>query len=81
MKRVEKEKERLSIDVRPEEHKLIKIYAARHGMSIRVYVLESIRQRLSQESEVKDLASMTGIVSPAFKELWDNDKDAAYDRL
>jgi len=72
---------RLSIDVRPEEHRQIKMYAARRGMSIRMYVLESIRKRLSEEDEVKDLSSITSSMGPLFKKVWDNDKDAAYDRL
>ncbi len=76
-----KEKERLSIDVHPKEHRKIKIHAARHGMSIRLFVLESIRQRLSQEDETKDLSSMTMGVGPVLKELWNNDKDAAYDEV
>lgn len=76
-----KEKERLSIDVKPEEHRLIKIYAARRGMSIRLYVLESIRQRLVQENENRELSSMTEYAGPVLRQIWDNDKDAEYDRL
>ncbi len=76
-----KEKERLSIDVKPEEHRLIKMYAARKGMTIRLYVLESIRQRLVQENESKELSFMTQNASPALKQIWDNDKDADYDKL
>ena len=33
------ERDRLSIDVLPEEHRQIKVYAALHGMTIREYVL------------------------------------------
>ena len=76
-----KEKERLSIDVQPEEHRLIKMYAARHGVSIRIYVLESIRKRLSEDEEARQLASMTTYAGPVLKELWDNPQDAAYDKL
>lgn len=77
----ERSKERLSIDVPPEEHRRIKIHAARHGVSIRLYVLESVRQRLSQEDEAKELSSMTTHTGRLLKEVWDNDKDAAYDQL
>ena len=76
-----KEKERLSIDIQPEEHRRIKIFAARHGVSMRVYVLECIRKRLSEEEEAKDISSMTSSAGPVLKELWDNEKDAAYDKL
>ena len=76
-----KEKERLSIDVPPEEHRLIKMHAAHHGVSIRVYVLESDRKRLSEDEEAKQLASMTLSAGPVLQEVWDNEKDAAYDKL
>lgn len=74
-------KERLSIDIPPEEHKLIKMCAARHGVSIRIYVLESVRKRISEEEEARQIASMTADAGPVLKELWNNDRDAAYDRL
>lgn len=76
-----KEKGRLSIDVLPAEHCLIKMYAAQHGVSIRVYVLESVRKRLADDEEQRQLASMTSLAGPVLKELWDNGKDAAYDKL
>ena len=75
-----KGKERLSIDVPPEEHKRIKIFAARHGMSVRLFVLESIRKRWAEE-EQKDLRNMVSEAGPVLKEIWDNDKDAQYDQL
>ena len=81
MKKSEGEKGRLSIDVPPDEHKQIKIYAALHGKSIREYVLESIRERLREEVEERHLSAMTNFVSPVLKELWDNEKDDAYDNL
>lgn len=76
-----KETGRLSIDVRPEEHRLVKMFAARHGVSIRIYVLESIRKRLSEDEEAKQLSSMTSYAGPVLKEVWDNEKDGAYDNL
>ncbi len=74
-------KGRLSIDVKPEEHRQIKIYATIHGISIREYVLESVRSRLQHEAETKDLSSMTGTPSSALVELWSNEKDSAYDKI
>ena len=76
-----KEKGRLSIDLLPEEHRLIKMHAARRGVTIRVYVLESVRQRLSDDEEEKQLSSMTDHVGNVLKQVWDNDKDAEYDKL
>jgi len=75
-------RERLSIDVLPEEHRQIKAYAALHGETIREYVLESIKERLRHESEQKDILSLTASLDkdPVLKKLWHNKKDAAYDR-
>lgn len=75
------EKERLSIDLPCEEHRQIKVHAARLGISIRVYVLECIRKHLAQEEEERQLTLMTTMTSPVLKEVWNNDKDAAYDQL
>ena len=72
---------RLSIDMRPEEHKAIKAYAALHEQSMREYVLEALREHIKQEGEEKQLRAMTNEPSLVLKELWDNEKDAAYDRL
>ena len=74
---------RMSIDVLPEEHRQIKVYAALHGETIRDFVLESVRERLRRESEAKDISALTHHLNhdPVLRELWDNDKDAAYDKL
>ena len=76
-------RERLSIDVLPEEHKRIKAYAALHGETIREYVVESVRERLRQEAEERELSTLTMNLNqdPVLKELWDNEKDAAYDKI
>jgi uncharacterized protein (DUF1778 family) len=74
-------RERLSIDVLPEEHRKIKAYAALHGLTIREYVLESVREQLHQEKEERELLEMTTSIGPVLKELWDNEKDAAYDEV
>lgn len=81
MKKLKTDKGRLSIDVKPEEHRQIKIYATIHGVSIREYVLESVRKRLQEEAEHKDLSSMTSVPSSVLTELWNNEKDSAYDKI
>jgi len=75
--------QRLSIDVFPEEHRRIKTYAAFHGKTIREYVLETIREHLREEVEARELSSLTIHLEkdPILKELWDNEKDAAYDKI
>lgn len=83
MAKSEMRRERLSIDVLPEEHKRIKAYAALHGETIREYVVESVRERLRQEDEERELSALTMNLNqdPVLKELWDNEKDAAYDKI
>lgn len=69
-------RERLSIDVFPEEHRRIKAFAALHGETIREYVVESVRERLRQEVEERELSALTINLNqdPVLKELWDNNK-------
>ena len=66
---------RLSIDIDPEEHQRIKVFAVLQGKTIREYVLESVRERLDRESEEKQLLAMTTQINPVLKEVWNNKKD------
>ena len=74
---------RISVDVQPEEHRRIKASAVLHGQSIRQYVLESVWERLRNEREANDLSTLTGALAQdsVLKKLWENDRDAAYDAL
>jgi len=83
MIKAEKVRERLSIDVLPEEHRRIKAYAALHGETIREYVIESVLERLRHEGEERELSALTMDLrkDPILKKLWDNEKDAAYDKI
>ena len=76
-------RERLSIDVRPEEHRKIKACAALHGETIRDYVIKSVRERLKQEAEEKELLVLSASLDrdPLLKAIWENAKDSAYDKL
>ena len=69
---------RLSIDIDPEEHQKLKVFAVLQGKTIREYVLESIRERLGRESEEKQLLAMTTQINPVLKEAWNNKKDDIY---
>lgn len=83
MSKTNVERNRLSIDVLPEEHRQIKVYAALHGETIREYVVESVRERLRQEAEERELSALTIHLNqdPILKKLWDNKKDTTYDKL
>ena len=72
---------RLSIDIDPEEHQKIKVFAVLQGKTIREYVLESIRERLDRESEEEQLLAMTTQINPVLKEVWNNKKDDIYNEI
>jgi len=74
---------RMSIEIDPKEHRQIKVFAALHGLTIREYVLGSIRERLRVEKETGELSIVTGDIKhdAVLKELWNNDRDAGYDKL
>ncbi|MBI5206188.1 MAG: hypothetical protein HY934_00175 [Candidatus Firestonebacteria bacterium] len=52
-------RERLSIDVFPDEHKQIKVHAALYGKTIRDYVVESVLERIRRETEERELSVVT----------------------
>lgn len=81
METTSKKRERLNIDLLPEEHRKIKAYSALHGKTIREYILEIVKERINQEEDEMQLFGMTTNIGNVLKELWDNDKDAGYDKL
>ena len=59
--------------------------AAHRDVTIREYVLSTIEERLAtdwvQLAEKEGLLALTASSDPVLAELWDNEKDAAYDGL
>lgn len=76
-------RERLSVDVLPDEHRLIKTYAAMRGETIRDYVLDSVKERILKEKEKKELQVLSSDLAgdPVLENLWNNQKDSVYDEL
>ena len=76
---------RISVDVDPETRRRIRLAAAQQDMPVRQYVLEAIQERLARDlgdfGERDHLLALTAQADPVLAELWDNEKDAAYDRL
>lgn len=74
---------RISIDVRPEVRRRLRMAAAKHDLTVQGYVREAIEERLREDlGEGSDaLTSLTAESDPVLAELWDNRRDAAYDRL
>lgn len=74
-------RERLSIDVTPEERRRVKAVAALSGKSVKEFVLESIHEKIAREIEDRDLVAMMTYPCSALEALWNNDQDAIYDEV
>jgi hypothetical protein len=74
---------RVSVDVVPEVRRRLRLAAARRDMPVRQYVLEAIEERLREDlgDEGEELLALNAKADPLLAQLWDNRKDAAYDRL
>ena len=76
---------RLSIDVSREARRRIHIAAAKRDKSIREYVWEAVEARLKHdlvdELLAVDLVALNERADPVLAALWNNPKDAAYDKL
>jgi uncharacterized protein (DUF1778 family) len=76
---------RLSIDVPHEARRRIHIAAAKRDQSIREYVWEAVEERLKRdladELSATDLVALNERADPVLSDLWNNPKDAAYDKL
>jgi hypothetical protein len=81
----EQRRTRLSIDLPREAHRRIHIAAARRDQSMREYVWEAIEARLKKDlvsdPAHADLTALTEQSDPVLAELWNNPRDAAYDKL
>ncbi len=74
---------RISIDVEPEIRRRLRLAAAMHDLTIRRYVLQAIEERLREDLGEDDerIAGMSSRTDPVLAELWNNRRDAEYDRL
>ena len=74
---------RISIDVRPEVRRRLRLAAAKRDVTVRQYVLAAIDERLREDlgDEAEGLLALSAKADPVMAEVWDNPKDAAYDRL
>ncbi len=75
---------RLSIDVSREARRRIHIAAAKRDQSIRDYVWQAVEARLTRdladEMAAADLVALNQRADPVLAALWDNPRDAAYDK-
>jgi uncharacterized protein (DUF1778 family) len=74
---------RISFDVQPDIRRRLRLAAAKKDLSIRQYVLEAIEDRLREDlgDGVEGMLALTAKADPVLAEVWDNRRDAEYDRL
>jgi hypothetical protein len=82
---------RLTLDLGETLHRQVKIAAAVRRQTIREFCVQAIQTRLRDvtdrtfqqqaTAEATWLTEMTAAADPVLAELWDNEHDAAYDRL
>ena len=74
---------RISIDVQPEVRRRLRMAAARRDLTIRQYVLEAIQEQLREDlgDDLESAFTLTAKTDPVLAALWDNRKDAEYDRI
>jgi len=73
---------RISVDVQPELRRRLRLAAAQRDLTIQEYLIEAIEERLRQDLGNDDaLLALTARTDPVLAELWDNRRDAEYDRL
>lgn len=72
---------RISIDIDPEMRRRIRVAAAKKDILVSQYVLEAVKERLSQdlgeEETVNDLLALDAKSDPLLADLWNNKKDMA----
>jgi uncharacterized protein (DUF1778 family) len=73
---------RISLDVEPEIRRRLRLAAARLDVTVRQYVLGAIEERLQADlvEEGEGVLTLTAKADPVLAELWDNARDAVYDR-
>jgi uncharacterized protein (DUF1778 family) len=74
---------RISLDVDSEVRRRIRLAAAKRDVSVRQYLMDALRERLREDlgDDSEGLVALTAKADPVLAVLWNNDRDAAYDRL
>lgn len=73
----------LSIEIEPEVRRQLGTVATEHDFTVPRYVRDAIKARLDQDGAEADVdtGALTAASDPVLAELWDNEHDAADDRL
>lgn len=82
---VSSKRTRLTVDLPSEVKQRLRLITARQDISFRQYVLEALEERLDRDwaelAEQEGFLALSAQADPVLAELWDNGRDAAYDRL
>ena len=71
---------RISVDVEPALRRRLRLAAAKRDVTVQRYILQAIEEQL-KEDEAEAMMALTAKADPVLAELWDNPRDAEYDRL
>ena len=74
---------RISVDVDPALRHRLQLAAAKRDVTVQRYVLQAIEEQLKEDlgDEAEAMMALTAKADPVLAELWDNPRDAEYDRL
>ena len=74
---------RISIDVVPATRRRLRLAAAKRDLTVGQYILQVLEERLREDlgAETEELLALTARADPVLARIWDNPKDALYDRL
>ncbi len=82
---VSSKRTRLTVDLPSEVKQRLRLITARQDISFRQYVLEALEERLDRDwaelAEQEGLLALSAQADHVLAELWDNERDAAYDQL
>jgi hypothetical protein len=74
-------RQRLAIAIHRDVASRLKLAAARRDLSVRQYILHAIEDRILADLGDAGTSCMTSKTDPVLADLWNNRRDAAYDRL
>jgi uncharacterized protein (DUF1778 family) len=73
---------RISLDVTPELRRRLRLAAAKRDQTLAQYLLAIVEERLQEDLEESGVgAVLSAKTDPVLASLWDNPRDAEYDRL
>ena len=80
-----RQRTRLTLDIPSPMKRRLRLVSAQRALSIRQYVIRVLEERIQQDltalAEEEGLLALNARSDPVLAALWDNEKDAAYDRL